>query len=589
MVYAKKADFNAIGQELGISPFLARIIRNRDVIGTAATREFLTGTLRDIPSPRLLHDMDKAADILSRKIAENARIRIIGDYDVDGITSSYILYRMLSFLGADVSVRLPDRIIDGYGINVRLVEEAIADGVDTILTCDNGIAARDVLQMAKDRGLTVIVTDHHEIPKDTDGNVVLPPADAIVEPKVVNPETGETYYPFTEICGAQVAYKLSSVMLEEPDISGDRNRAETPQQRVMRELLGFAALGCVCDVMPLIGENRILVREGLHEVERTENIGLAALILSAGLGDVPLTAYHAGFVIGPCLNASGRLDSAERALRLFMETDFNKAMTAADELRALNEDRKQMTEDGCTQAMASVDEMLAARGTAADRVLVVILENCHESLAGIIAGRIRERYARPTFVLTASAEDPGSYKGSGRSIEAYDMYGAMSAIQDVFTKFGGHKMAAGLTIARDRVEEFKRRLNENCELTDADLQDTVHIDMELPMRYVSKELVHELERLAPYGNQNPRPLFVTRDVDLCLVRIMGKNQNALKFTARDDQNHTYDCMMFTRPHEAPAELTPGRHLRAHIVYRPDIHEWQGRESLQYIIEDYRIL
>ncbi len=441
MVYAKKADFNEIGTAVGISPFLARIIRNRDVVGAKETAAYLNGTMGDLHAPTLLHDLEKAVDLLYTKIHEGKKIRVIGDYDVDGICSSFILWRMLSFLDADVDVHLPHRMQDGYGINARLVEEAIADGVDTILTCDNGIAAVEPLRMAKEAGMTVIVTDHHEVPYELDdaGNkqYILPPADAIIEPKIVNPKTGEFYYPFTEICGAVVTFKLSQMMLDLPDIAGPKKEKETPQQSVLRELLTFAAIATVCDVMPLSDENRIIVRQGLREAERTENIGLQALIFATGLADQHLTTYHAGFAIGPCLNASGRLDSAERSLHLFMEQDDHEAMRVAGELTALNESRKSMTEEGTQRAEQTLEAQALAEGNM-DRVLVVVVPNCHESIAGIIAGRLREKYERPTFVLTESAEDPNVLKGSGRSIEAYDMYTEMNRVSDVFLKYGGH-------------------------------------------------------------------------------------------------------------------------------------------------------
>lgn len=607
LVYHKKEDFDAVAKACGISPVTARLIRNRDVIGIEDTREYLHGTLKDLPDPFLFHDMDRAVEILGDKISQHQKIRIIGDYDVDGICSSFILWRLFSFLGARVSCDLPDRRKDGYGINERLVQEAIRDGVDTIITCDNGIAAAEPLQMAKAAGLTVIVTDHHEIPHiddrqtDFDGDgtqtersplsrrYILPPADVIIEPKLVDPGTGRTWYPFTEICGAEVVYKLASALLGMPDIAGDPKDDTTTEQTLMRELISFAAIATVCDVMPLSKENRIIVRCGLQEAKRTRNTGLKSLIMTTGLSDADLSCYHAGFILGPCLNASGRLDTAERALGLFMEEDGGRAMALAAELKGLNESRKAMTEQGIRDADAMIREEMQAHGTdrPVNRVLIIYLPNVHESIAGIIAGRIREKYERPTFVLT-NAQEEGMLKGSGRSIDAYDMYGEMNRCSEYFEKFGGHKMAAGLSIRKEKLTAWKAAMNENCTLQDADMQETIHIDMELPPRFVSMQFAEELKVLEPCGTGNARALFVTRNLRLRVESVFGKNRNVIRLRAQDEQGMSFNFILFRREEDAK-DLCDGETHDCNVVYYPEINEYSDRRSLQFIIRDYRIL
>ena len=585
LVAAKKADFNQIARDCGITPVLARLIRNRDVEGSAATGKYLYGTLRDLHDPMLLHDMDAAAVLLNEKIRTGAKIRIIGDYDADGICSSTILWRMLTFLKGNADVRLPDRVRDGYGINERLVREAAADHVDTILTCDNGIAARQPLALADSLGMSVILTDHHEIPYEDnpDGTrrYLLPPALAIVEPKLVNERTGKTWYPFTEICGAEVAYKLAQVMLDYPDISGEPGETETDRQKLLRELLGFAAIATVCDVMPLADENRIVVRYGLREVERTRNTGLRALLLANGLGGKRITCYHAGFIIGPCLNASGRIDSAQRALDLFRETDEARAASEAALCKELNESRKTMTQKGVEEA----ERYVSGLDLAHTKVLVIQLNDCHESIAGIVAGRIREKYTRPTFVLTRTGE--GIVKGSGRSVEGYDMYGEMNRVSTLFLKFGGHKMAAGLSMEEKNVDGFRRQLNANCPLDIEEMQDVLHIDMELPMRLMDVDFVQSLSLLEPCGNGNPGPLFVTRNLLLTNTGIYGSDRNVLKFRGTDGTGRSFDLVLFRKEEDAADLLSHPVH--AHVVYEPGINEYRGSISLQFTIRDYRIL
>lgn len=589
MVSARKADFRAIAQECGISMILARLIRNRGVIGSEETKRYLHGTLRDLHSPQLLPDAGLSVDILSRAIEAGKRIRIIGDYDVDGICSTYIFQHVLEICGADVDAVLPDRVIDGYGLNERMVRDAAKDNIDLLLTCDNGIAAADALALAKDMGMRAVVTDHHEVPfreENGEKSYILPPAEAVCDPKRVNPASGTPDYPFPEICGAVVAYKISQLLLQRlrPD-----KKAE-----VEEELLPFCALATVCDVMPLQDENRILVREGLLRAQTTQNQGLRALIDVTGLAGSGLTCYHAGFVLGPCLNATGRLDSAVRALELFRQTDRTKALKIAQELKDLNESRKSMTAQGVEAARERMQQEHNE-----DRVLVLYLPQCHESLAGIIAGRIREQYSRPTFVLTKT--ESGTVKGSGRSIDSYDMYAEMNRCSDLFLQFGGHRMAGGLSLEEKNVDAFRRRINENCTLTDEDLCETIHIDMELPPRYIDIALAQEFRLLEPCGNANPRPLFVTRGIVLRRVRVLGRHENVLRLTAEDEDGAVLDLIRFDDAQRFREKICSGGrnsvwddlirgagNVTINMVYYPDINEWRGRRSLQFVIKDYKL-
>lgn len=588
MVSARKADFRKIAQECGISIILARLIRNRGVIGAEATDRYLHAALSDLHAPNLLPDADRTVNMLSEAIESRKHIRIIGDYDVDGICSTYIFLHVLGSCGADADAVLPDRIIDGYGLNERMVRDAIKEDVQVILTCDNGIAAADALSLAGDSGIVTLVTDHHEVPFTLEENGTrtyhLPPAQAVCDPKCINPDTGKTDYPFPEICGAVVAFKISDLLLQKL----------CPERRkdILDELLPFCALATVCDVMPLQDENRILVREGLARAKETDNEGLRALIDVTGLSGKEITCYHAGFVLGPCLNATGRLDSATRALELFCQTDRSKALRMAQELKDLNESRKSMTAQGVEMARRQMQE----RHTD-DRVLVLYLPQCHESLAGIIAGRIREQYSRPTFVLTRT--ENGTVKGSGRSVDAYDMYEGMSRCSDLFIQFGGHKMAGGLSLEEKNVDAFRKRVNENCRLTREELCDTIHIDMELPPRYIDIAATEEMQLLEPCGNGNPRPLFVTRDITLRRIRVLGKQQNVLRVTAEDAEGCVLDLIRFE-----DAEIFRGKicadgqssawddllrgagNVTINMVYYPDINEWRGRKSLQFVVQAY---
>ena len=565
VVTAKKADFQKIGQTFGIDPVIARLIRNRDVEGMENIRSYLYGTLEELPSPWLLKDMKKAVEILKDKIDQKARIRIIGDYDIDGVTATYILLTGFRRLGARVDTYIPDRIKDGYGMHSQLIEKASEDGIDTIITCDNGIAASAEIQQAKEKGMTVIVTDHHEIPyRDTDKGRewIVPEADA-----VINPKQSDCPYPNKNICGAVVAWKLIWALYETYGI--DRN-----------EILEFsepAAVATVGDVMDLQGENRIIVKEGLRRLPTTKNQGFRALIEANGLGGERITAYHVGFVLGPCINASGRLDTAARALRLLCTEDADRAAKEAGDLVALNQSRKAMTEKGREEA----EHIIESQGLSSDRVLVVYLPECHESLAGIIAGRLREKYYKPSFVLTKAEKGA---KGSGRSIEAYSMYDELVKCSDLLEQFGGHPMAAGLSLAEENIDAFRKRLNEVCTLTEEELVPKVVIDVPMPISYLSRTLTEQLSVLEPFGKGNSKPLFAQRGLRVLNLRIFGKNQNVAKMCLMDGQGNSVDAVYFGAAKEFEQYVQQKELIS--VTYYPEINVYQGRESLQAVIRNY---
>ncbi len=522
-IYSKRADFGAISTRFSVSPMLARILINRGV-AEEEIGEYLSGTLDDIPRGALLPDMAESVRILAEKIQSRAPIRIIGDYDIDGVCSTYILVQGLRALGAAADYDIPDRIADGYGLNLRLVERAVADGIDTIVTCDNGIAARQEVAAAADAGLTVIVTDHHEVAHGEDGAELLPPADAVVDPKREGSK-----YPFASICGAVVAWKL----IEELFLFFGKRREDA------RVFLPFAAIATVGDVMPLKKENRIIVREGLKAIGSCDNQGLRKLIARCELNPAALSAYHIGFVIGPCLNAGGRLESAKLGLSMLLETGEESAEAAAERLKALNDRRKQMTEEGIRAASAEIDALPEL-----PKVLVVYLKACHESVAGIIAGRLKEKYYRPSFVLTDSQE-AGFLKGSGRSIEGYHMFRALEEVAPLLTKFGGHPMAAGLTLPESELGRFREELNRNAVLNDEQLTETQWIDIALPFAYANEELVTELSRMEPFGQGNARPCFGQKNVEIRAARVLGKNRNVVKLSLRDEAGTVREALAFT--------------------------------------------
>lgn len=560
----KGADFAGIGKKFQISPRLACLIRNRDVVGEEAIGQYLNGTIGDLCDGMLMKDMDKAVEILREKLEEGKRLRVIGDYDIDGVNATYILLEGLKRLGADADYDIPDRMTDGYGLNIHLIQRAYDDGVDTVLTCDNGIAAAEEIAFGKDMGMTVIVTDHHEVPFEEWGGkkqYLLPPADAVVDPKRPDCE-----YPFPHLCGAAVAYKLMEALWE----SMGRDSED------LDDLIENVAIATVGDVMDLKGENRIFVKEGLQMLERTRNPGLRSLIECTGLADKTISAYHIGFVLGPCLNASGRLDTAKRALRLLEAKTRKEADQLAWDLKALNDSRKEMTE----KAVKEAELMVEASALKEDRVLVIYLPDCHESLAGIVAGRIRERYYKPAFVLTNASE---GLKGSGRSIEAYSMYEELSRCKDLLMRFGGHRQAAGLSMKRENLESFRKMINDYCTLTPQDLTEKVVIDMEMPFSRVTEGLIRELALLEPFGKGNTKPVFAARNVRLMDMRVMGRKKNVLKMRAVDANGNTVEAVYF-----GDVENLSGRKdTLLSITYYPTLNEYMGQATPQIVITHYQ--
>lgn len=573
MVQTKRADFNGLAKELSVSPVSVRIMRNRGMETKEAMERYLYGTLDGLYDGALMKNMGEAVAVLIKKLREEKRIRIIGDYDIDGVCASYLLLTGLRRAERELGKRtgpagstridyeIPDRVRDGYGINEAIIRQAAADGVDTLVTCDNGIAAAKEISLAKELGMTVVVTDHHEVPVEEERQV-LPPADVVVDPK----QEGETY-PFREICGAVVAYKLVEKLYEASGV---------PREE-WRELLEFAAIATVGDVMRLQDENRILVKYGLKQMARTRNLGLRKLVEKTGLDITDLSAYHIGFVIGPCLNAGGRLQTAKAALRLFLSEDEAEAEQLAEELKELNDVRKDMTKKGEDEAIAQVEERYMG-----DKVLVVFLPDCHESLAGIIAGRVREHFHKPSIVLTRSGD---MVKGSGRSIEPYHMFRELTKVRDLLPKFGGHPMAAGLSIKEEDVPEFRKRLNENAELTEDDFIPRVWIDVPMPLEYVTEGLVEELKRLEPFGQGNEKPLFAQKGLMIRSLRVLGKNRNVVKLGLVTDTGLSMDGLLFGDGDALQRELA-GRDW-IDIVYYPDINEYNGNRTLQAVIRNYK--
>lgn len=565
MVYAKKADFKQIASEYGIDQVLARIIRNRDICGSKDIDMYLNGNLNDIHNPHSMKDADKFVDIITKKIEEHKPVRIIGDYDIDGICSIYILFCGLKAAGADVDYVVPHRINDGYGINEHLIDNAINEGIDTIVTCDNGIAAYNQVRYAKDNGITMIVTDHHDVPfeiKDDKKVYIVPPADA-----VINPKQADCDYPFKLLCGAGVAYKLISLLYDR--LGFDKKELE--------DYIEFMAIATVGDIVDLIDENRIVVKYGLKHIAHTKNTGLRALIEECQLDINNISSYHIGFVIGPCLNASGRLDTARQAIELMLCKDNEKAHNMAKELIALNNERKSMTEQETQKAI----ELVENTGLLKDRVLVIYLKDCHESIAGIIAGRIKERYYRPTFVIT-NAEDGA--KGSGRSIEGYNMYEEINKCKNVLTKYGGHPMAAGLSLAISDIDIFRKMLNDNAILTDEDLIPKMWIDVPMPVSYANIRLVNQLKLLEPFGKGNEKPVFADRNLYVKTASVIGKNKNVLRCQLETEDGTYVPAVQFGINN---IDDIPRAGMRISIIYYPDINIFNGIMSLQIIIKEWK--
>ena len=582
MVQTKRADFSGLAMRLGVSPVAVRVMRNRGLTEEAEMRKYLYGTLDDLYDPRLMKGMEQAAELIARKLKEGKHVRIIGDYDIDGVCSTYILLKGFQRAAKELSPRcsleagrysvekendaqidyeIPDRIKDGYGINESIIRQASADGVDTLVTCDNGIAALREISIAKQLGMTVVVTDHHEVPVDEYGQI-LPPADAVVDPK----QDGETY-PFHEICGAVVAWKLIRVLYEKLGI---------PESEWM-DLLEFAAIATVGDVMKLQDENRLIVKYGLKKIGSTKNTGLRKLIEKNNLDIENLSAYHIGFVIGPCLNAGGRLKSAKVALRMLLAEDPERAGEMADELKELNDMRKDMTAKGEAEAIEQVEKQYMD-----DKVLVVFLPECHESLAGIIAGRLREHFHKPSFVLTRGET---TAKGSGRSIEQYHMYQGLCKVSDLLVKFGGHPMAAGLSLKEKDIDEFRRRLNADAELTEEDFVPKIWIDVPMPFEYVNEKIVQELKDLEPFGQGNEKPLFAQKSLVIRNARVLGKNRNVVKLNLVTETGQPVDGLLFADG-DRFLEEQAGRNM-IDMIYYPDVNEYNGTRTLQAVIRNYK--
>lgn len=582
MLRTKKADFNEIGRKFKVDPLIARLIRNRDIVLEEDIKKYLYGNKEDMYSPYLLKDMEKAVSILEEKIKNQSKIRIISDYDVDGVISNYVLYRGLQEIGADVDYKIPDRINDGYGINERMVMKAVEDGIDTILTCDNGIAAVNQIALAKENGLTVIITDHHDVPFIMqEGSKIeqLPKADA-----VINPKQKECSYPFDKICGATVAYKLIQALYEKRGLEHDF-------------YLEYLAIATVCDVVDLTDENRIIVKEGLKLLNATKNLGIKALIGENFKEKPELNAYHLGFIIGPCVNAAGRLEHAGEGLSLLLAKDEEEAMDKARHLKILNDERKSLTEQGVEKAI----ELVETTNIKDDKVLVIYLTDCHESLAGIIAGRIREKYNKPVIVLTRSKE---GVKGSGRSIDEYSMFEKLSECRDYLDKFGGHPMAAGLSLKEENIDRFRKALNDNSGLTEENLIKKVYIDIKMPFYYISEHIIHQIECLEPFGKANEKPVFAESDVKITEARILGENKNVLKLKLATDAGGTIEGICFKNTMEELLNQIKEKYgmdevdkmferrenaVRLRIIYYPSINSYKGKKTLQVTINNFEIM
>ena len=578
----KKVDLKAMSEKYKISQLLCKLMVNRDIIDENIINSYINPVYKYLHSPKTMKDVVIAVDIIKRKIQENKKIRIIGDYDVDGIISVFILYTALKKCGANVDYEIPDRIKDGYGINENIVKVAYDEGVDTIITCDNGISAIDQIQYAKDLGLTVIVTDHHDVPfieEDGVRTFLSSQADAIINPKQI-----ECEYKFKSICGAGVAFKLMEALYEE--IGMDKEECY--------KLIEFVAIATVCDVVDLIDENRIFVKNGLEMLNNSKNIGINALKKACGLEDKEITAYHLGFVIGPCLNASGRLDSAKKGLELLLMEDDEEAKNLAQEIVDLNDARKNMTKEGVDRAINIIDSTDINN----DKILVVYIPDIHESLAGIVAGRVKEQYNKPTIILTKSEE---GVKGSARSIEEYNMFEELLKCKDLLGKFGGHPMAAGLSLQEDKVDELRIALNNKCELTDEDLTRKIMIDSSLPLEYLNLHLIEELNVLEPFGKGNSKPVFGVRDAKITKAMLLGKDKNVLKLKLLTNNNITIDAMIFNDLENFESKIIEkygnegldnlynksNNNISMDFTFYPSINEWNGNKSIQIVVNGIR--
>lgn len=565
-VYKKKADFKKIADQFQVDPVIARLIRNRDILEEEEIRKYLYGDLAEISDPFLMYGMREAVKILKEKILQKKKIRIISDYDVDGIVSNYILWKAISDLDGNIDFRIPNRVTDGYGINEHLIEQAFDEKTDTILTCDNGIAASEAIRFGRKQGLTMIVTDHHEVPfeimEDGGQKELLPNAHVVIDPKQKS-----CHYPYPLLCGAGVAFQLMRALYQE--MNADETKLE--------DLLPFLAIATVCDVVDLTGENRIFVKEGLKRIHKTNNVGLRALLKVHQMEQKQIRAYDLGFIIGPCMNASGRLDTAERVMYLFLENQMEHAVEMAQGLKELNERRKRMTEAAVLEAMEQAEKYVQN----GDKVLVVYLPECHESIAGIVAGRVKDWMNHPVFVLTNAQE---GLKGSGRSIEQYSMFEEMMKIGDVFKKFGGHPMAAGCSMEAGRLKEFRRRINAESTLQEEDFVKKVHIDIDMPIDYLNLDFIEQLSVLEPFGKANKRPLFAHRKLKIERVQVFGKGKNVIKLSLKSSQQTQIDGMIFEEEDSFREKMGDMKYITC--TYYPVINEYQGYKSLQINIQNY---
>ena len=582
-LYAKKADFAAISKAYGINQVTARIMRNRGVETKEEIESYLKGDLDYLSDPALMKDADKAASLLEAAIANNELIAISSDFDNDGIFSGLLLKEAIIELGGRAAIFTPNRVMEGYGVNSRIVEEANAKGASVLLTCDNGIAAFEAIEEAKKLGMTVIVTDHHEVPfEEHDGKktYLLPKADAIVDPK-----QEDCAYPFKSLCGTGVAYQLMTLLFR-------RMKRTMSHQEIF---LQYTAIATVADVMELVGENRILVRKGLSYLNHTNHIGLRALMEVCGIAPEQVRAYHIGFILGPCFNAAGRLDTIVHALALLESKEYDQALALAGELWAMNEERKELTRVGTERAV----ELIEHATWKDERVYLVYIKDCHESVAGIIAGRLRERYYRPVLVFTDASEE-GQIKASGRSIDDYDMFTELSAFRNLFLRFGGHKMAAGLTMEKKNLEILRDGLNARCTLTQTQLMPLVMIDAAMPLGYISEEVIADLEKLEPFGRANEKPLFAQQHLSVLRLSRIGKNRNVVKMSVMGPEGIIMDALYFGdtdvffdfleeeygRDNVAAALRGMRNTIDIGVTYYPQINEFQGKRSLQIVIQNY---
>ncbi|MCR5592074.1 MAG: single-stranded-DNA-specific exonuclease RecJ [Lachnospiraceae bacterium] len=577
VVTAKKADFDRIAQEFSISPYLARIIRNRDAVTDEQISMYLCADISMMHDPALLKDMEEAASVLSDAIEAQIPIRIVGDYDIDGVCASYILKKGIAAAGGMADVRLPERMKDGYGINENIIRQADEDGIELIITCDNGIAAADEIGLASSLGMSAIVTDHHEVPyeeKDGKKQYRIPFADAVIDPKRPDDD-----YPFEGICGGMVAYKLISYLYNSTDIG----ETVEGKDKLLEEFLSFAAFATVGDLMELVDENRVAVKRGLEILKKTENKGMRALMEATGTDPESLSAYHIGFVLGPCINATGRLETADAALELFFEDSYEKALEAARELVKINISRRNLTDAFTNKAIAMVEEKYSD-----DKVLVVYMPDCHQSIAGIVAGKLKEKFYKPSIVLTDDTD--GNIKGSARSIEAYSMYDELNKVRELFVKFGGHKMAAGLSMPAGTADELRRRLNDSCALTDDDMIEKMRIDIPLPIGYVSDEFVSELDKLEPFGIANPKPLFAEKNVKIKSIELAGTDRKVLRMRlegpGRDGNYKSLPAVIFNDAEKAYEDLKDKETVS--ILYQAGFNVYKGTKSVQLVIKDYII-